>query len=532
MNRIRWYGPTIVLLMTVLAVMVAGPSLVRRIAWAYDDERITLVEDGLSHNPTLAELSNAFRKVAQVVEPSVVHVQIFSRQARRSINVPDPHGEIPEEFRQWFFGPHGLTPPDQGDQNSNPAPKRDGDDLNKYDVPQQTGSGSGWVYDTKGHIITNNHVVDGADKIVVRFNNGSERVAKVVGTDPKTDVAVIEVEDSDLHAAHIGREAVEQGDMVFAFGSPLGNEFSMSQGIVSGKGRQIGILNGRSGYENFIQTDAAINPGNSGGPLTNIYGQVIGMNTAIATRTGFYMGIGYAIPVKLVKNVADQIINNGKVRRGYLGIVIDPLEPKLAQTFGFNGRGVLVRYAVEGTPAADAGIKRGDIITKVNGMVVTEPDELRNTVAAMPPDSKVAIEYFRDGKTQTAEIKLAELPDTVASAGPVPAVPAPGQTTPASNELLRKLGLEGVSAMTTTLAEEQNLKFTAGVLVREVRQNSVAWTEGLRKQMIITDVMNVPVKTPEELVTELKKHDLTKGVRVSVLAGDQPVFMLLELDQK
>jgi serine protease Do len=238
-------------------------------------------------------LSEAFKDVARVVEKSVVSITVYSKRP--------PTGGIPEELLP-------LLPPGR-------APKGNSE-FDDYDVPQQYGSGSGWIYDTKGHIITNNHVIDGADRIVVRFYDGSERDAKVVGVDTKTDIAVVKVKGDDLHPAKRADKPVDQGEIVFAFGSPFRFDFSMSQGIVSAKGRQLGILRGAQGYENFIQTDAAINPGNSGGPLTNIYGEVVGMNTAIASRTGAYNGLGFAIPVRMVEQVGDQLIENGKVSRG------------------------------------------------------------------------------------------------------------------------------------------------------------------------------------------------------------------------
>ncbi|NJL31408.1 MAG: PDZ domain-containing protein, partial [Phycisphaerales bacterium] len=250
------------------------------------------------------------------------------------------------------------------------------------------GSGSGWVYSADGHIITNNHVIEEADRIEVRFFNGESMDAVVVGTDPKTDVAVIKVDATKLHASTLATEPVEQGEIVFAFGAPFRFEFSMSQGIVSGQGRQLGILAERQGYENFIQTDAAINPGNSGGPLTNIYGQVVGMNTAIASRTGAFNGLGFAIPIDMVKKVVDELIATGTVQRGYLGIFIEELDPRMARTFGYDGKGVLVTNPIDGGPAAEAGVQRGDIITKVEGKPVSTPDELRNLVADLAPGKR------------------------------------------------------------------------------------------------------------------------------------------------
>ena len=316
MHRIRWYGPSVMLLLTTLLVMATGPNVARQIAWAGTDAKIALVKQNLASKPSLAELSEAFREVAQAVAPSVVHIEVSVKDspARRRLK-----SFREEELFRRFFGPHRFRG-ERDDSDDDTAPKDDGEDYDRYNMPSEQSTGSGWVYDQDGHIITNHHVVEHADVITIRFQDGTHYEATVVGTDPKTDIAVVKVDTPQIHPATIADEVVEQGDIVFAFGSPFQFEFSMSQGIVSGKGRRLHILDRHQGYENFIQTDAAINPGNSGGPLTNIYGQVVGMNTAIATSTGYYNGLGFAIPVNMVTNVADQLISTGKVSRGYLGI--------------------------------------------------------------------------------------------------------------------------------------------------------------------------------------------------------------------
>jgi serine protease Do len=528
MGRIRWYGPTLVLLVAVLLVMLAGPGLAKRLAHAHRAERMHLVRAELGENPTLAELSNAFRRVAEVVEPSVVHIEVKTRDAvaRGGPGMRD----MPGDLREWFFGPSQPTPREQV-----PAP---GDEFDRYNPAQPYGNGSGWVYDEQGHIITNNHVVrkrggELADEILVRFNDGSERQAKVVGTDPRTDVAVIKVEGGHVHPSSIAREPVEQGDIVFAFGSPFRFEFSMSQGIVSGKGRRLNIM-GRGGYENFIQTDAAINPGNSGGPLTNIYGQVIGMNTAIATGTGTYNGLGFAIPVDMVVRVADQLINDGRVSRGYLGIFIKDLDPKMAESFGYSGRGVLVEDPIAGGPAVDADIRRGDIITRLDDQAVGSADELRNRVANVKPGSTLKVELFRAGKLITTEVIIGELPDETLAGGATPRT-RPSDAAVPSLELLQKLGVQGVKTVEAEDIRQMDLPAgTKGVVVLSVRRGSVAQQQNLARGTVITDVMNEQVTTVDELVEALQKHDLAQGVRISVLergpAGEWlPRFVLLEL---
>ncbi|HCD31399.1 MAG TPA: hypothetical protein DER01_03265 [Phycisphaerales bacterium] len=312
MVKVRWYGPTLVLLLTVLTIMVIGPSLSRQIVHAGKAEEIRLIQQSLEQSGTLAQLSQAFRDVASTVEPSVVSIQVLQKTNGRRGSLPNGAPMGPEELFERWFNPHGRTP-----QQRQPNQQQDEEEIEGYDQYNPLrpyGSGSGWVFNDQGYIITNNHVVtkqDGktpADEIKVKFHDGRERIATIVGTDPKSDIAVIKVDGPVIPAKLADHESIAQGDIVFAFGSPFGIEFSMSQGIVSATNRRNLQIIGGDGFEDFIQTDAAINPGNSGGPLTNIYGHVIGMNTAIASRTGASNGIGFAIPITMVKSIADQIV--------------------------------------------------------------------------------------------------------------------------------------------------------------------------------------------------------------------------------
>ncbi len=522
LRRVLWYGPTVMLLATTLLVMIAGPRLARKIAWAQNDSQILLVKDSLAKNPSLADLSKAFRQVAKVVEPSVVHIRVST--ARRSHS----SGRLDDDLLRRFFGPDRLPDrfrPDPDDESPDGEP----DDLKQYDVPQAYGSGSGWVYDNDGHIITNYHVIDSADVITVRFHDGSEREAEIIGTDPKTDIAVIKIDGGELYPATLAKETVEQGDIVFAFGSPFRFEFSVSQGIVSAKGRRLGILENNQGYEDFIQTDAAINPGNSGGPLTNIYGRVVGMNTAIATRSGGNQGLGFAIPVDMVRNIVDQLIASGKVSRGYLGIYITSLDPKLARTFGYDGEGVLVENPIEDGPAIEAGVERGDIITHINDTPVTSADGLRNLVAAYPPGTELTISVFRDGETLDLTVTIAELPDQVSVAVTDPK--GSGDTDSPGKQLLRKLGLTSVVGFTEEHAKQLEMPFEPGVLIKAVRANSAAAAAGITNRLVITDVMGVPVDSVTALSEQLAAHDLAKGVRVSVRDRVNRRFVLLELPE-
>ncbi len=486
MQRIRWYGPTLVLLATVLAIAVAGPEMARKMVWAHTDERITLIRQEQDENPVLDEMSRAFRNVAEVVKPSVVNIQVLRR------------GEAPgsrlEELLPEFFDR-------RRDEQREP---------DRFSPRRQHGHGSGWVYDGQGHIVTNDHVIRNADEIRVEFVDGREFTAEVVGQDPSTDIAVLRIDATDVHPARIAGEQVEQGDIVFAFGSPFRFDFSMSQGIISGRARQLGIL-GQTGYENFIQTDAAINPGNSGGPLTNIRGEVVGMNTAIAQERGSpfqapgFQGVGFAIPAEMVVEVADQIIEQGHVVRGFLGISIEDLGEREARAFGLeHGRGVLVQEPMPGLPAAEAGVQAEDIITAVNGQPVETADELRFRIARIRPGTEVELTIFRDGEELTIPVVLAELDDRTAGVRPRPGRGVEPRRDAEAVQLLRRLGMEGVERFTPELAAEMNAEPIDGVFVAQVRRNSLASQAGLRPGMVIMSVMGEPVADVAELSEKIR----------------------------
>ena len=533
MDRKFSYGPMAVLAVMIVAVLLGGPQVMRQLAYAQQAEHLNEVRESIKSS-RLAELSESFKQVARAVEPSVVHIAVSSRISR--VHGRNPHGampNLPEEFRRFFPDfEERFGQPEEGQKNND-------DKYDEYNVPQQIGNGSGWVYGHggKNYIVTNNHVVKDADEITVKFFDKSTRKATVVGTDPQTDIAVLEVETDHLHPAELANAPVDQGEMVFAFGSPFQFEFSMSQGIVSGSGRRLGIL-GNMGYENFIQTDAAINPGNSGGPLTNIYGQVVGMNTAIATRTGAYNGIGFAIPADMIRQIADQIIDKGKVSRGYLGVWISEMDPKLAKSFGFKGRGVLVDDMVDkNSPAAKAGMKAGDIITEIEGQPVTNASQLRRVVAAFAPGQTITIKVFRNGDTKNFEVTLVEQPKNPmiasrAGGGDQPDTQGGGELDNNVAETLRKFGIEKVETFTKEIADKLELEFTPGVVIGDVRGGSVAAQQGLRPGVIILDVQGKSVENLKQLDKAFSDLKLTEGVRLRVQAGPAKRFVLLELPEE
>ena len=523
MNRVRYYGPSAVLLAAALGMLLIGPGVMRRMVFAQQEAKVDHARGQLAAAAgQLDDLSQAFREVANVVEPSVVHISVKIKES------PHPRGSMSRDDLLRRFFPNPPQSPDKEDEDLDGwLEEQQNNNYDEYNVPRPFGNGSGWVYTDGKHIITNAHVVRRADQIIIKFHDKTSAEARVVGVDRQTDVAVLElIEGKDLHPSVLARTPVEQGDIVFAFGSPFQFEFSMSQGIVSGKGRRIGIL-GNSGYEDFIQTDAAINPGNSGGPLSNIQGQVIGMNAAIATRenpAASFNGIGFAIPTDLIAHVVGQVIEKGRVERGYLGVSINDLTDEMSGTFEFDGDGVLVAQVMKGTPAKTAGMKRGDIITHLDGEPVTSVRQLRSTVAAQPPGTDVEMAVFRKGQTLKITVKLQVQPAFMTGAvkpGDAGGVPDPDQVEPSKHEPLRKLGFERLNTMTEETAERLRIDFVPGVLVRQVRRRSVAAANDIVPSrgvsvVIITEVQDEPVGTVDELAEAIGGYDLTEGVRISV----------------
>lgn len=476
----------------------------------------------------LTALGEAFREVVRRVKASVVQVaaeirpgarrrrlrsQLSAEQMEELLRRFGPLLELDPELRQFF---HGRRFEQQGP------------DYERYNVPLPVGNASGWIYDDQGHVVTNDHVVAKADHITLTFYDDSKVGAVMVGSDPQTDIAVLKTEKSGLRPATLASQPVEQGDIVLAIGSPFRYAFSLSQGIVSAKGRRMGIL-GPHGYENFIQTDAAINPGNSGGPLTNARGEVVGMSTAIASRSGAFAGIGFAIPAEMIRDVADELIRKGKVERGYLGVMISD-EQRLLASFGAD-QGVLVEDVVDGGPADRAELQPGDVITAIDGQPVENVTTLRRKVARTDPGQAVRLTVFRDGQRRTVEVTLEGQPvedlqpDRAAQQPP----PEPGDSVEA--EALGKLGFERLRTITPEIAQQFGLDPSWGVLVLEVRQFSAAASAGLRRGNIITHVQGQKVTEVDALRKAVEGRDLKQGVRMRVRVPGGPArFVLLSLE--
>lgn len=355
---------------------------------------------------SLKDQSRAFAAIEKATSPAVVSIRVENSASPSSgiIRVPfegksDPfnedflrrffRGNVPRQFQFRQFG-HEQQPQTQ-----------------RHVV---SGQGSGFIVSSDGTVITNHHVISDADRVVVRLNNDRELTATIVGSDPHTDVAVLHVDAEGLPTMQWGdSDKLQVGEWVLASGAPFGLTHTLTAGIISATGRSsVGIAD----YEDFIQTDAAINPGNSGGPLLNLNGQVVGMNTAIFTSSGGYMGVGFAIPVNMVHQVSKQIIAHGSVTRSYLGVLIQPLTQKLAESFGISKTlGALIESVQPGSPGAKAGLKAGDIITEIDGKQFEDVIRLRNAIALMSPGQNVDMTIIRAGKTHQLTATLEKLLD-------------------------------------------------------------------------------------------------------------------------
>lgn len=380
------------------------------------------------------------------------------------------------------------------------------------DQKQQAGVGSGFLVDLgKGYIITNNHVVEDADEISIKLANGETYDGKVLGRDKNTDVALVQIKDEKfkrdgLAQLPIGNsDNVRVGEFVIALGAPFGLEFSQSFGAVSATSR--GNLNITS-LGNFIQTDAAINPGNSGGPLLNMEGQVIGMNTAIFSRSGASAGIGFAVPANLVRSVAEQLVTKGKVARGYLGVQLSnqELDDDLLGGLGLpkGTRGALVSKVQKGTPAAAAGLDSGDVITEVNGRPVHSGQELSNVIGLSPPKANVPLTYFRGGKVQKTTVVLGEFEQETLTAGKDDkSQPSGGNTSPVDFQTGMKL--EPLSRQKHAQYIDQfGIESSAGLLVLDVDPNSKARASGLRPGDVLLKANQTPLKSVKDLTEVFK----------------------------
>ncbi|MEE9304910.1 MAG: DegQ family serine endoprotease, partial [bacterium] len=405
---------------------------------------------------TFIEISKAKRPAVVNISTTQVLKQVIRRPRRR---MPGGEQDPWREFFERFY--EGI--PEQRTRHS---------------------LGSGIIYDKEGYIITNNHVVERASEIKVKLHDGSEYDAKVIGTDPKTDLALIKIEaDKPLPTLTLGdSDALQVGEWVIAIGNPFGLEHTVTVGVVSAKGRVIGT----GPYDDFIQTDASINPGNSGGPLLNTSGEVVGVNTAIVAAG---QGIGFATPSNIARRVIEDLRTKGSVVRGWLGVVIQRMSPDLAKSFGLEeNTGALVAEIVEDSPAQKAGIKRGDVIIKFNGAEIKTMDVLPRRVAATRPGKKATVTILRDGKKKSLKVTIGTLEEKkIAKA----------------RFTEEELGIT-VQEITRELAEHFDLETREGVIVSDVDRSGPAWEGGIRRGDIVLEVNRQTIKTMKDYRQALK----------------------------
>src|SRR5436190_1036065 len=442
----------------------------------------------VDERPVARELGgrSSFAPVVKKVTPGVVKVFTMTKVRNAQFNGPP---EMDDFLRRFFGDQYG------GGNNS----------RRNYNMPRQQGVGSGVIVTKDGYILTNNHVVDGADEVKVALQDGRDFTAKVIGRDPKSDVAVIKINANDLPAVNMAdSDKVEVGDIVLAVGNPFGIGQTVTTGIVSAKSRSgsVGL-----DYEDFIQTDAAINPGNSGGALVDADGRLIGINTAILSRSGGNQGIGFAIPVNLARDVMTSLVKDGKVTRGYLGVMIQDVTPALAKEFKLKeGEGALVGDVSERGPAEKAGVKSGDIFLEFNGKKVTDSRHLRLEVARTSPGETVPVRLLRDGTTKNLNITVKELPgsETLAKSD------SRGKE---DNGTLNGVTVSDIDAKTR---REFNIpERIHGVVVTEVEPDSAAAEAGLKPGDVVQEINRKPVKDAEEAV-RMTEHpaDKTSLLRV------------------
>ena len=465
-------------------------------------------------SPAVAQaknLSQAFRAAADAVRQTVVKISISSKPRR----VQMPEGTLNRE------NPFEGTPFERFFDND---PQLRGFGFRQYTPPRQ-GVGSGVIIDSKGLILTNNHVVEDADEVVVELADGREFKATDIKTDPRTDLAVVRIEtDQPLPAATLGdSDKLEIGDWVLAVGNPFGMTGTVSAGIISGKGRSLAL--GRR--TEFLQTDAAINPGNSGGPLVDLDGRVVGINTAIASRNGAYQGVGFAIPVNLAKWVTGQLATSGNVKRAYLGVQIEPIDNQKAAILGIQrNQGVLINDVLADSPAAKAGLQVSDVIRTFAGRSVSDPRDLQEIVERSPAGSKQKVDIIRQGKPMTLQVVVKPLPDDYDVASIAPHGSGRSRVMPPSKQN-KMLGLE-VAELTEELAEHLGHKGVAGVVITDVDPEGVAAAAGIRQGMLILRVGQKPVKSVAEFEAAVKDKDISKGVLLLVRTAAGNRFVVLQ----
>jgi serine protease Do len=463
------------------------------------------------------EQPTSYRAIVKKVLPAVVSIEshakhtLKAKQPKRKPPTSEEFPQSPEELRKFF---DQLQPGDNGE----------GDDGGDGTL----GFGSGFIVDPKGVVLTNFHVVEGADEVTVELHDGRKFTSKDIKSDPKTDLAIVRIHAKEpLPYVEFGdSDEMEIGDRVLAVGAPFGLTGTVTSGIISAKGRNLRM----NMYEDFLQTDAAINPGNSGGPLINMEGKVIGINSAIKSRSGGFQGVGMAIASNLAKHIETQLLKNGVVHRGYLGVGIDEVDNEdLATHLGVKtGHGVIVTQVFADGPAGKAGLKEGDVITALGGKPVKDMRSLQGVVAELPKGEPVELAVVHDGKPETLSVTIAEQPPNFGAVkASRPRLPEKVQDAVS----IDKIGADAVD-LTPSLAEGLGYKDTTkGALVTEVERDGLAASAGLGRGVLVTKVEQQPVTSASALKEKLDKASLEKGVMLQVRTPKGGVtYVLLKTD--
>lgn len=447
------------------------------------------------------QIGKAFVEIAEKSSPAVVG--LFSEKTVASQYSPMRDGPFGEPFDDDFFDFFFRRQFPQ--RQPQPRPKS-----------RQVAQGSGFIVSSDGYILTNNHLVREAEKVTVKLSDGREfKNAKVVGTDPESDVAVVKIDAENLSFLELAdSDKLKVGEWVLAIGNPFGLSHTVTSGIVSATGRRMGL----SEYEDFIQTDAAINPGNSGGPLINLDGQVVGINTAIVTRSGGSMGIGMAIPINMAKSVYQQIIEGGTVERGALGVYIDQLTPDMAKSMGLEDtEGVVITDVMKDSAAEKAGMKRYDVVIEFEGEKLKAPNELRNRVAMLKPGTDVNLVIIRDGKRKDVTAQLGKRSEEMLAAAE-------------GSKALEKLGFT-VENLSDELAERFGYQGLSGVIVTKVEPDSSAAQTGIRPGVLIQEVNRKKVSNIKDFSSTMEKAGKNESVLLLVYNGRYTQLILLPLSK-
>jgi serine protease Do len=439
-----------------------------------------------------------FTELVDRVGPAVVNIRTLERGRQPAAGGPEVDPQVEEFFRRF-----GIPLPGRPDPRRGPR----GDEE-----PQQRGVGSGFILSGDGYVMTNAHVVEGADEVIVTLTDKRELKARIVGTDRRTDIAVVKLEASGLPFVKIGdSDKLKVGEWVVAIGSPFGLDNTVTAGIVSAKGRDTGD------YLPFIQTDVAINPGNSGGPLLNLKGEVVGINSQIFSRSGGYMGIAFAIPIVDAMRVSEQLRTNGRVIRGRIGVQIAPVTKEVAESIGLGkASGALVQNAEAGGPADKAGIEAGDIITKVDGKVVEKSGDLPRMIGNTRPGTKTTLQVFRRGSTKDVTVTVAEFE----ADKPMRRTGAEPGTPPAAKSAL------GLAVADLTDAQKREMRLRGGVRVEAV--DGAAARAGLREGDVILSMDNIEVSDVKQFNQLAQKAEKEKAVSVLVRRGEAVNYLVIK----